>query len=338
MPDTPTPQNATFARLAACNLLAQGCTVAAVFAGTGFDQDLLDQEGPAAPFADITDFFGHAAALSGDPLFGFHLGCGSDLRTAGLLGYIAVTSLTTGCFLRNTARYAGVMGDAWDLDVSRLAAHGEFIWARRGGASQQENQYIEFLAALFLTGLRKAAAKRIEPRQAAFAHQRSGGTQEIASYFGCPVQFGAAASRFVFKPEDLDLPLATADRILLRLLRAYGDLLLQGQEHEHGSAGLEAQVEEAISARLSGGSATLAIVAADLGMSPRTLSRKLAQAGTSYFTLLEELRKALAIRYLRESGLALAEIAFLLGYSGLSSFSEAFRRWTGKSPGQFRAG
>ena len=73
-------------------------------------------------------------------------------------------------------------------------------------------------------------------------------------------------------------------------------------------------------------------------MSPRTLSRKLGRAGTSYFTILEELRKALAIRYLRESRLPLSEIAFLLGYSGLNSFSEAFRRWTGQSPGQFRGG
>lgn len=170
----------------------------------------------------------------------------------------------------------------------------------------------------------------------AAAHERSGGRDEVQAFYGCPVEFGAQASRFVFRPEDLELPLAGADRVLLRLLRSYGDQLLEGQARGRKNTGLAAQVEDAVSARLSGGSATLANVAADLGMSPRTLSRKLAQTGTSYFTILEELRKALAIRYLRESGLALAEIAFLLGYSGLNSFSDAFRRWTGQSPGQFR--
>ncbi|MEX0304279.1 MAG: AraC family transcriptional regulator ligand-binding domain-containing protein [Leisingera sp.] len=334
MPRTPVSQSAIFAQLAARQLVEQGHASGAVFAGTAFDRRLLEQEEPAAPPAAAIGFFSHAAELTGDPLFGFHLGCGSDLRTAGLLGYIARSSLSVGCFLRNTARYAALMSDAWDLDTSQLAPQGEIAWSCRASSGQQGRQFIEFLAAMFFAALREEAPLRIIPRDVAFSHQRVRGSEEMSAYFGCPVRFGAACSRIVFKPEDLELPLASADRRLLRLLRAYGDQLLDGQGKLGG--GLTAQVEEAVSARLSDGTATLGAVAADLGMSPRTLSRKLAQAGTSYFTILEELRKALAIRYLRESDLALAEIAFLLGYSGLSSFSEAFRRWTGQSPGQFR--
>jgi len=66
------------------------------------------------------------------------------------------------------------------------------------------------------------------------------------------------------------------------------------------------------------------------------LSRRLASEGTTFFKTLEELRQALARNYLRDSGLTLAEIAFLLGYSGLSSFNDAFKRWTGHTPGQYR--
>lgn len=331
MPKPPAPHSAIFAQLAARQLLELGHAPAAVFAGTVFGQALLDQEEPAAPIAAVAGFFTHAAELTGDPLFGFRLGCASDLRAAGLLGYIARSSPSVGCFLRNTARYAGVMSDAWEMETARLASHGEFAWICKAASGQQAHQYAEFLAALFFAALREAAPLRIEPREVAFSHRRSSSAEDMAAYFGCQVQFGAAHSRIIFKPEDLELPLASADRLLLRVLRAYGDQLLDGQ-----GSGLTAQVEEAVSARLSGGTATLGAVAADLGMSPRTLSRRLAQAGTSYFTILEELRKALAIRYLRESDLALAEIAFLLGYSGLSSFNEAFRRWTGQSPGQFR--
>lgn len=338
MPAAPVPHNAIFAQLAARHLLTQGFTPAAVFAGTGFGQALLNQEEPAAPFDAIAGFFSRAAELTGDPLFGFRLGCASDLRLAGLLGYIARTSPTAGCFLRNIARYAGVMSDAWDVDTSRLASHGEFAWSCTAASGQQTHQYIEFLAALFFSALREAAGTRIEPQEAAFVHQRRRGAEEMAAFFGCPVRFGAPASRIVFKPEDLDLPLASGDRLLLRVLRAFGDQMLHGRGLGRKSSDLTAQVEEAVSARLSGGTASLANVAADLGMSPRTLSRKLARAGTSYFTVLEELRKALAIRYLRETRLPLSEIAFLLGYSGLNSFSEAFRRWTGQSPGQFRGG
>ncbi len=336
MPGTPAPHNAIFAQLAARHLLARDYTPGAVFAGTGFGQALLHQEDPVAPFAVIAGLFERAAALTGDRLFGFRLGCATDLRKAGLLGYIARSSPTAGCFLRNIARYAGVMSDVWEIDTSRLASHGEFTWTCRGASGSRARQYIEFLAAIFFSALRDGTEARIEPQSAAFSHERSSGRDEVQAFYGCPVEFGAQASRFVFRPEDLELPLAGADRVLLRLLRSYGDQILEGQVRGRKNTGLAAQVEDAVSARLSGGSATLANVAADLGMSPRTLSRKLAQTGTSYFTILEELRKALAIRYLRESGLALAEIAFLLGYSGLNSFSDAFRRWTGQSPGQFR--
>lgn len=338
MPAAPAPENAIFAQLAARHLLAQGVSPAAVFAGTGFGPALLNQEEPAAPFAAIAGFFSRAAELTGDPLFGFRLGCASDLRMAGLLGYIALTSPTAGCFLRNIARYAGVMSDTWEMDPSRLASHGEFAWSCKAASGQQASQYVEFLAALFFTALREAAGTRIELQEAAFTHQRHRGAEEMSAAFGCPVRFGVPASRIVVRPEDLELPLVSADRLLLRVLRAYGDQLLHGRGLGRKNTDLTAQVEEAVAARLSAGSASLANVAADLGMSPRTLSRKLGRAGTSYFTILEELRKALAIRYLRESKLPLSEIAFLLGYSGLNSFSEAFRRWTGLSPGQFRGG
>ena len=107
------------------------------------------------------------------------------------------------------------------------------------------------LAALFFAALREAAPLRIEPREVAFSHRRSSGAEDMAAYFGCQVQFSAAHSRIIFKPEDLELPLASADRLLLRVLRAYGDQLLDGQ-----GSGLTAQVEEAVSARLSGGTAS----------------------------------------------------------------------------------
>lgn len=191
-------------------------------------------------------------------------------------------------------------------------------------------------AALFLTALRQSSGGRVRPVKLEFLHQRREGLDEMEAVFGCPVAFGAAAGRALFRPDDLALPLEEGEPRLLRLLRSYGDLLLSGQVRP--GATLVSQVEEAISARLPAGPVSLAVIAGDLGMSPRTLSRKLAQGGTSYFAVLENLRQSLARRYLKDSSLALAEIAFLLGYSGLSSFSEAFRRWTGQSPGSFRAG
>jgi AraC-like DNA-binding protein len=77
-------------------------------------------------------------------------------------------------------------------------------------------------------------------------------------------------------------------------------------------------------------------VARELGMSARTLSRRLAEEGTTFARIVEEYRASMAKGLLQESDLQVTEIAFVLGYSELSTFSTAFRRWTGKTPLEFR--
>ncbi|MFW8635515.1 AraC family transcriptional regulator ligand-binding domain-containing protein [Cribrihabitans pelagius] len=331
----PAPSNAVFAQQAARRLLAEGHAPAAVFEGTGFGPALAGQEAPAADFATIAAFFEHAAELSGDRLFGFRLGCGTDLRSAGLLGYIARSAPTAGAFLEAIGRYAGVLSDALEPDTAQLWQDGIFAWRCTAASGAAGRHYAECLAAALLAGLRSAAQAQIAPRAAQFAHPRVRGASEISAWFGAPVRFGASSSRMVFSLADLARPLATADAMLEQVLCTYGDQILASRLPP--AAGLRSQVERAVAARLSDGPVTLAAVAADLGMSPRSLSRKLALLGTSYFTIVEELRKSLALRYLRDSSLGLAGIAFLLGYAGLGSFNDAFKRWTGRSPGQYRA-
>jgi AraC-like DNA-binding protein len=81
----------------------------------------------------------------------------------------------------------------------------------------------------------------------------------------------------------------------------------------------------------------VASVAEDLGLAPRTLQRKLADAGSSFQQVLDEARFALARDYLRQPGLSLVDIAFLLGYQEQSAFTHAFREWSGMNPGAWRA-
>ncbi len=327
--------DASFAQVAARRLLALGNAPSDVFGGTGFGQVLLDQQKPLATTARIAGFFDHAEKLSGDDLFGVHLAQSCDLRQAGLLGYICRSTSTPNEFLQDLAQYAPLLSDSWDLDTCALENEGQLDWSCKAGAAHRARQYSEFLAVLFLRGLFRASDGCVLPKQVEFSHQRCDGVVEMEAALGCPIRFGSSASCAVFGLDDLYLPLVGGDPVLLRLLTDYGDLLL-GQHAPSGKS-LVAQVEEAISARLPAGPVSLAVIAADLGMSSRTLSRKLSQSGTSYFSVLENMREMLARRYLTESQLSLGEVAFLLGYSGLSSFSDAFRRWTGQSPGNFRA-
>ena len=129
----------------------------------------------------------------------------------------------------------------------------------------------------------------------------------------------------------MDLPLNTADDLLYQLLRKFSEEALP--DLAKNKLPLLVTLEESIAAKPT---VTQAEVAASLGLSPRTLARRLTAAGTTFSSVVEAYRKAMAKSMLTNADLQFTEIAFVLGYADLSTFSTAFKRWTGKTPSQCR--
>jgi AraC-like DNA-binding protein len=143
-----------------------------------------------------------------------------------------------------------------------------------------------------------------------------------------PVHFGAALNGLIFDGSLLDIPIPSCDSALSVKLKRQAEELME----EAQMLGFKAQVRAALAAELRGGDATAERVASALSLHPKTLSRRLKAEGTTFRRLLDELRMELARRYLRQPGLSVEEVAFLLGYSERSAFHRAFQRWTGQAP------
>jgi len=334
MPGHYPKHGAVFAKQLADDLLDQGYSEHQVFDGSGFSRADLEPEKPVAEIDRIVSFFEHAADLTGDDILGFVRGQKREMRYSGLISYIGISSPTVLSFLQNLSHYRRVFSDAIEVDCDRLDRDGVLIWHFNIPFRIKRQQFVEFGASGFLHAIRQVANRHICPALVTFGHARNANTDEFSRYFGCDVRFKDSQNALHFKAADLALPLITADDELYKVLRNCCEHALELKTRNIPS--LIVEVERAISDRLSKGKATQEDVAKALGMSPRTLSRRLASEGTTFFKTLEELRQALARNYLRDSGLTLAEIAFLLGYSGLSSFNDAFKRWTGHTPGQYR--
>lgn len=154
-------------------------------------------------------------------------------------------------------------------------------------------------------------------------------------FFGCKPDFGKPVSRLVFDVEHLKAPLpaphADMAHINDRVINEYLDKL-------HDSHGFSRKVAHAIRDLLPGGKLSDDVVAEAVFMSPRTLQRKLAAEGTSFKQILQEVRLSMANEYLREDKLTLIEVSYLLGFSEQSSFTRAYKRWTGKAPSDMRTG
>lgn len=332
---TTSPQHgAVYVKALAEFLLEQGFSCQQVFQGTGIDASILSIEKPFAGFDRIATFFENAAVLTGNNVLGLMRGQKREMRRAGLICYVGLSSPTVLDSIKNMNRYRRVFSDAIEMDHQALETDGVLKWHYGVPASLKRRQFVEFATSGLLHDLRQCANRRFSPELVTFRHARNSNIAAFEKYFGCDVVFGAPDNSFRFRQDVLALPLVTADDELYAILRKCCRQSLKEKAANVPPVVLD--VERKIADRLAVGEATQETVAKALGVSPRTLSRRLAREGTTFFQIMDDLRLSLATSYLRDSDLALAEIAFLLGYAGQSSFNDAFKRWTGQTPGQYR--
>ena len=144
------------------------------------------------------------------------------------------------------------------------------------------------------------------------------------------------AESFALNASARELPLIHADPYLNNLLLKYCEAAIT--DRRGNVSQLRTRVENAISSLLPHGRVVVDDVARSLGMSKRTLARRLSDEGLNFTEVLQQLRRDLAVRYLDDPKLHISKIAWLLGFNEVSAFTHAFKRWTGKTPSQMRIG
>ena len=175
---------------------------------------------------------------------------------------------------------------------------------------------------------------QLQPKEIHFTHSYDGDTREHEIVLGCPVKFQQNRNRIVLNRNDLALPIKTADDRLLNTLKDLCDKVYKKQTSK--TSELVSRIHETAIELLPRGRAHAKEIAEELGMSERTMHRRLVEQGQSISELLEDLKKDLALRYIKHEDLTLTHVSFLLGYANHSSFTTAFKRWTGKTPREAR--
>jgi AraC-like DNA-binding protein len=194
---------------------------------------------------------------------------------------------------------------------------------------------MEFCMFAVLRICRMLTGQNLVPQYFSIAHYRSGDTSEMARFVGTKVEFGADKDEFALNVDTRELPLIHADPYLNDLLLKVCEAALA--DRRGNVSQLRTRVENAISSLLPHGRVVVDDVARSLGMSKRTLARKLSDDGLNFTEILQQLRRDLAVRYLDDRKLHISKIAWLLGFNEVSAFTHTFKRWTGKTPSQMRA-
>jgi AraC-like DNA-binding protein len=268
-----------------------------------------------------------------DDCFGFHLARDFELGEIGLVYYVMASSERLADALRNAERYCAVNNEGVRLRVSlepTLAIGFEYLNVDR----LSDRHHIEFWLVTLVRICRTLTSNRLAPRQIKLRHFRPETPSDVRSHLGCEIDFAADSDEILFPATIGALPVVGADVHLNKLLLQYADEALGNRASRRAS--IRSHVEDQIAQLLPHGKANASDIARRLGMSRRTLARALSAEGAAFSTVLETLRQALAKRYLREEELPVSEVAWLLGYRDVSSFTHAFARWTGKTPRDFR--
>jgi len=281
------------------------------------------------------DFVELVAEEIGDSNLGFHLARGFDLRTIGLLYYVAASAKTLGEALQRAGRCSATVNEGVVLAIRHdKALHVSFKYT--GLARYTDRQQIEFWITALVRIVRHLSNREIHPLRVQFVHHKPDENGEFKNFIGARVEGDSHVDRVDFADSTWTLPIVNADPYLHQLLlRACEETLAQRQLR--GSP-FRIRVENAIVELLPHGHAKVENVAAKLHMSSKTLARQLSAEQLTFSKVLRELRSTLAHRYLADKDLSVSQIAWLLGYKELGAFTRAFHQWTGKSPSAARLG
>jgi AraC-like DNA-binding protein len=323
--------DAVWARRVVAELDRAGLPAADLLRAVGLCRDQLTEPDAHIPFNAHAMLLENAARALRDPCFGFRLGSAVELTEAGLLAYITLNSHDLGGALRNMCRYLAILTEGAVFELQREAGEVRLLITLLDPVGMASRQLPEFSATLMVRICDAITDHRARPVRIELRHDL--GCPTLPRQLGLPVIVSQEQFALVFDGASLAAPIIRADARLLDLLQRYADDLLAERAHRDD---LVARANRWIIQNLHTGQVDVLQLASGLGMSNRTLARRLAEEGFTPARLVKRLRQQVARNYLADRAIPLGRITYLLGYSDLSAFTRAFRRWTGRTPSEWR--
>lgn len=292
--------------------------------------ELEDPEGVIRTTADLS-LWPCAVAETGDEAIGLHIGEQARIQGMGLVGYAIMSCPTMGEALKQLIRYQNLVTTHYRLDIENEGKSATVVIS-----PVQETmpvQRIEHTASAMVTLARWITGKAVSLQAAHFQHPAPAYAAEYQRVFACAVQFGQPRNALQVHRDAMETPLIQPNMGIFKTLEG---MMEEKSRLLEGGQGFSGTVRRVIDQYMETGDVQGETIAAKMAITPRTLQRRLKHEGTSLVQLVETHRCGLAEKLLLRPDMPIAEIAYMLGYSETSAFHRAFKRWTTKTPAEYR--
>ncbi len=308
----------------------RGVDSKAILRQAGIEHTLRNDPLDRLSYTTITKLFELSVEATNDPYFGLSVARSMQASNIHALGYSLLSSNTLLDFCHRLVRYYRLLSQAVyyfiEEDEDEIRLVGELLVDI---CSETQDAFLGFLVQFMRMLHRPEFAplrvefNRPEPQQ---------GPEPFIDFFDAPVDFGCEEIVLHFKREDMIAPLTGANPELAQ----YNDKIIVDYLARLEENDIISQVESKLIECMASGHVTKEVVAKELNISASTLKLKLAQQNTGFQEVLDNARKNLSLGYMSKSDMTISETAYLLGFTETSSFSRAFKRWTGQSPRQYQ--
>ena len=281
----------------------------------------------------IDTLWAEAAALIDDPCFGLKAAKYWHPSHMNSLGYAWLSSSSLRTALQRFSKYMRILTEGASFELEEI--NDELaVTLKYKSISRQQPTRTDSAMAMLIAMCRANYGDDFSPASLSLTHPAPDCASKFYELFRCPINFDAADNRFTLTLESADKHLQGSNPLLSTL----HDQFMIDYLAQLDNSNIVERVRAAVIQQLPDGHISDGVVAKALYMNVRTLQRRLQKENTTFKTQLNSVRQELADRYIRDSSKSLAEISYLLGFSEMSSFSRAFKRWTGETPSRYRQG
>jgi AraC-like DNA-binding protein len=314
-----------------------GVRIDELLAAGGLDKAQLADAEALIPVSALEAMYQAVAGRYADPLLGLHLAADIQPATYGAIGYLMQACTTFGDALEVVQRYNGLLSNIGRSSLVRHPGTVQVCWECLAGSPGLRRQLTEYVLGSFVALVRLLLPERKSMLQSVhFTHPRPADAEaarEYFVYFNCPVYFDKPVSSINVDSEALRTRLHHGDAFLKEVLDRHAQNLLRQRQQQ---SSLPDEVRHLVGAMIIEGVPTKDMVAAQLGLSARSLHRKLEELGTGYREILDQVRLQLAQERLRGSEDTVNRIAAELGFRSHQAFLRWYKHSTGVTPGEHR--